>query len=720
MMRHYDELQQGVVKHWYGSFSSVLEQQEGIITLMGKTLLLQQRERNVQNDLDEIMALNPEIFAGFALISTAGEVLELTSNLQSDNLPNLSELPQTRDSFGYAMTTDKMVLGRTYNAPRLVVPARKAIYDKDGQLLGVMTGALKFGSEDGLFGRTQVLGDFNRITILRERDHYIQYATNGQPLADFYSEPMPAIEYERLLAAMKMNRSFDFLHARDSGQALSFERISEDGRGTVRGVALYNERYEFWLISEIEESFFIYQFMHVFAGYLFIMVMFQLAMFFLFRSIDRSEKKQRSVLEFQANHDPLTQLPNRNFLLSKFEEWRANKTEFSLLFVDLDNFKGINDSFGHKLGDELLVRLASRLQKVIQSRDLLIRHGGDEFVMLISDERLEAAENLVANRIFSACENIDVQQKIFSPGVSIGIAHFPQHGQELDELMRAADIAMYDAKRKRNTVRIFQPDLEGKYLLRARIEQLLRGAEKRGEIYMNYQPQVDSSGRLHGVEALVRWNPPELGFVPPDQFVAVAEHSGQMTALGDFIIDNALQEIADIQSSSGRSFCLSLNISVKQLSEPDFADKLQEKIVASGLAFVNVVVEITENILIDDVERMRAVLEQIHAQGIRISLDDFGTGYSSLSLLRHLPLDEIKIDKSFVDHLIEDETALRMARNIVAIGRNYNVTLVAEGVETEAQLECLNQIGCDLYQGYYFSRPLSAEALRCFLDEHPL
>lgn len=446
--KHYLGNQDVLAQSWYGSFSSLLDQQEGIITLLGEKLLREKQagNSNVQADLDSIMALNPDVFAGFALISKDGVVLELTSNLVSDNLPNLLEVPQTRDSFSYAMATNKMVLGRTYFAPRLVVPARKAIHSDQGELLGVMTGALKLGGSEGFFGRIQALGDFQRITVLRSRDRYLQYAGSRHLLPQFHQEPLSEYEYQSFLADLTAN-SGDITTAKKNKNGVRYTRTSMDGRGVVHGITIYHPRFEFWLTSEIERSFLIAEFLHIFAAYLATMLLFQLFMYLLFKTIDDTQKNQRKLLEHQANHDPLTQLPNRNFLLARFDDWKTRHKQFSLLFIDLDNFKGINDSYGHTVGDKLLITIAKRFQKILLPDQLLMRHGGDEFVLLIAADDSTSAETDVTEKAYQACNDIELDKKFFSPGMSIGIARFPEHGSSLEELLRVADIAMYEAKK---------------------------------------------------------------------------------------------------------------------------------------------------------------------------------------------------------------------------------------------------------------------------------
>jgi len=721
LTEYYRVSQQGLAAQWFGAFSSILEQQEAILTLMGEDLLKREANRpeDLQARLDDLMNLNPDFFSGFALISPQGEVLERTSNL-NNNVTNILDAPEVRDSFAYALETDKMVLGRTYFAPRLAVPARKAIRNNQGEVLGVMTGALSVTGADGYFAHGHVLGDFNRITILRSRDHYVQYATSDGLIKGFHEQPMAQPAYGNLMQILQDFSEPASSMALSDRTQIGFRWDAGEDRGMVRGVAIYHPRYEFWLISEIEDAFLIREFLDIFASYLLVMLVFTVSMYLLFRHIDRIEKGRRGELIFQANHDALTQLPNRNYLTSTFNEWMHEKPAFSLLFIDLDSFKGINDSFGHTVGDGILVELAKRFKANTNHNELLVRHGGDEFVLLTAGIDLEQSEQRAAALIYQACDNVCAFDMTFSPGCSIGIARFPEHGTRLDELLRASDIAMYEAKKKRNSVAIFKPSLEQHYLQRLKIEQLLRGAEQRGEIYMTYQPQLDAAGQLHGVEALVRWKHPELGLIPPDQFIGVAEQSGGMGKLGAYIVDQSLNQIQTLRQRYKMHFKLSINISLRQFAETDFADYLLAKLLDAGMPAHAVCLEITENLLIEDLDHVRGVLQKLHSAGVRIALDDFGTGYSSLSILRNLPIDELKIDKSFVNNILSDETSLKMVKNIINIGRIYEMAILAEGVETEEQRQMLEDCGCDLFQGYLFARPMEIDALEVYIQNEVL
>lgn len=384
--------------------------------------------------------------------------------------------------------------------------------------------------------------------------------------------------------------------------------------------------------------------------------------------------------------------------------------------MDLDHFKNINDNFGHEYGDLLLVQLAKRLHQVVPNNAVIVRHGGDEFVIFTHITQENALLNLAQTMIEKISEPFHIQEVSFSIGACIGIAKYPEHGNSINALLRAADIAMYQSKKIRNSTYIFTPHMQENYLRNARIEQELRNVLEHNELFMMYQPQINLDGNIHGVEALVRWKNPTLGMVPPDQFIPVAETSGQIGKMGRFIISRTLKEMKDVQKTLGITFQTSINISVRQFMEVGFLDYFLEMIREYKMNNITITMEITENLFIEDMEYILPLLIEIKRANIQISMDDFGTGYSSLSMLQKLPIDELKIDKSFIDTMVENDTTQKMVQNIIAIGKNFNMHVVAEGVETEAQKALLQSYGCDLFQGYYFAKPLSKEDLMQFFS----
>ena len=433
--------------------------------------------------------------------------------------------------------------------------------------------------------------------------------------------------------------------------------------------------------------------------------------------IAQADKKRNAALVFQATHDQLTGLPNRSYLQNNIKEWIfQNAPPFSILYIDMDHFKNVNDSFGHQYGDALLVKFSQRLTSMLPPHSIIIRHGGDEFVIFTHLTHDASLLELAHNIIEAISKPYIINKSSLSIGASIGIAKFPDHGKTLDMLLRAADITMYEAKKIKNHAQIFANTMQEDYLKNVQIEHELRKAIENNELFMVYQPQIDAKGNIHGIEALARWNNALLGSIPPDQFIPIAETSGQMVKIGRFIIERTLSDIKEVQQLLGYTFQTSINISVRQFMDATFLEHLLETIHATQINQISITIEITENLFIEDMDYILPLLHQIRDCGIQISMDDFGTGYSSLSMLRKLPIDELKIDKSFIDTIVEDITAQKMVQNIISISKNYNMHVLAEGVETKEQKSILTSFGCDRFQGYYYSKPLSKTDLIRFLQ----
>lgn len=386
------------------------------------------------------------------------------------------------------------------------------------------------------------------------------------------------------------------------------------------------------------------------------------------------------------------------------------------MYIDMDQFKKVNDSFGHKIGDIVLQKLAQRLKTIIPENSIIIRQGGDEFLLQTPNINRNQLKQIAQTLIRILSQPYQIDDISVELGVSIGIALSPEHGQDLDCLLRAADIAMYEAKVQRNSLRFFDPHMLLSLQRRLQIEQKMRLGLKKNEFFMMYQPQIACTGELYGVEALVRWKSDTLGFVPPDQFISIAESSGLMPQLGRHIITTALNEVAIIQQQFNTRFHLAINVSVKQLMHEQFLLELEHAISNCNIHKVDVTIEITESLFIEDLNKVLPILNKIHDLGMQISMDDFGTGYSSLSMLSSLPIDELKVDKSFVDNILIDLSARKMIQNIISIGKNYGMSVLAEGVENNEQAILLTKFGCDCFQGYHFSKPLIQQDLVEFLS----
>ncbi|WP_422845750.1 putative bifunctional diguanylate cyclase/phosphodiesterase [Acidovorax sp. M2(2025)] len=439
---------------------------------------------------------------------------------------------------------------------------------------------------------------------------------------------------------------------------------------------------------------------------------------------DITERKQaESQIERLAFYDALTGLPNRRLLVDRLQHAMAaaarSGAQGALLFIDLDNFKDLNDTLGHDTGDKLLVQAAQRLKGCVRESDTVARFGGDEFVVLVeglSGEEAQASAEaaLVASHIATMLgKPYALGDASHHSTPSIGIALFGQQLCSVDELLKHADLAMYQAKAAgRNTQRFFDPDMQAAVSARSALEADLRRGLQEQELALYYQPVVDGKGRLLGAEALVRWMHPRRGMVSPAEFIPLAEQTGLILPLGQWVLEAACRQlVAWSRSALTRQFFLSVNVSVRQFRQPDFVEQVLGTLHASGANPERLKLELTESLLLADVEDVISRMEHLGRYGVGFSLDDFGTGYSSLSYLKRLPLHQLKIDQSFVRDLQTDPNDAAIVRTILALADSLDLAVVAEGVETTGQLDFLQRHGCQAFQGYLFGRPMPAEVL---------
>ncbi|ELV8624799.1 EAL domain-containing protein [Vibrio cidicii] len=704
------------------SVDSLLKSQESLLEVVGRQLILKNdftltAAMQIRPILDDLMNIHSAI-AGFGLTDAEGNFLAISSNINLADLTNLKLNPVTRESFLQTLNSNRMVLGRTYFMPALqtlVIPIRKAIRDRKGNVIAVMTAGLKVDST--LVFRNDIHDNpFNRVSLIRE-DLYRTFISAEDMGIDPYATPVEDVRYRQAITAVAANISLTEAELKRQQKPVTFitNSLNHSEIMTVK----YLADYQLWAVSTTDMRFLNQTFHQQFGLYLLIFFAVQLAFYGLVRSIAENEKETLERLNYQATHDALTDLPNRLYLRNTIPLWTKNKTApFALLFIDIDNFKSVNDTHGHDFGDQVLKQIAQRLSSFLTPERLIVREASDEFIMLVRETDPSLLRILAKEMIASMSQTYLVNDVHFLLSCSIGIAVYPTHGADLDALLRAADISMYQAKQDRNSFRLFTTEMQADHLYKMRVEQRLRLAIENKSLSMVYQPQVDVHGHFHGVEALVRWQDDELGFIPPDVFIPVAESSGLMVTLGKFIIERSVNEMAIYVKPQRRKLNLSINISVKQFMQKDFSYHLLKVIEEANFDRESVTLEITENLFIEDLQQFKPICQEIHQLGLKISLDDFGTGYSSLSMLKALPIDELKIDKSFVDHIEHDAKSYNMVRNIIAIGKNFGMAVLAEGVETRAQADLLAKCHCDLLQGYYYSKPLDIKALTEYLDKN--
>jgi len=433
---------------------------------------------------------------------------------------------------------------------------------------------------------------------------------------------------------------------------------------------------------------------------------------------DISDKKeQEKRLAFQATHDALTGLGNRSLfddhLAHDFSLAKRNSQLLAVLFIDLDEFKPINDTLGHKVGDELLISVARRLEASIRPSDTLVRFGGDEFVLLLPGLDSVAEAEHVAERILEELSKphlIGAHELYIS--ASIGISAFDEDLDQPEKLLQRADMAMYKAKQQgRDTYEIFSPDLDNKLSKRVVLRNDLQEAIKSSQLFLCYQPQVDRTGNLCGLEALVRWKHPERGFISPAEFIPIAEETGQIIQLGKWVTTRACRDARRLLEMGLLKGRMAVNLSPLQFHRPSFLSKVRSVLETTGLPAEYLELELTEGILMKDTDGAIDILHALAGMGIATAIDDFGTGFSSFSYLRDLPVDKIKIDRSFVDRVITNDKDAAVCKGVITLAREMDLKVIAEGVETKEQVEFLSKNGCRAFQGYYFARPMPFDDL---------
>jgi diguanylate cyclase (GGDEF)-like protein/PAS domain S-box-containing protein len=441
------------------------------------------------------------------------------------------------------------------------------------------------------------------------------------------------------------------------------------------------------------------------------------------------KKKSEEMIRYHASYDHLTGLPNRRLLIDQLHNEMARAQRHghygALLFIDLDNFKTINDSLGHSVGDELLVVVAKRISECIRREDTAARMGGDEFVILLTE--LDDTVGLASYKVRGIAEELRLclsapcqiagQDLRITP--SVGVSIFPTPDQGVDDILKQADSAMYRAKNAgRNSIRFFLPHMQEDVDERLAISSEISKALTNNQFALHYQPQVDRSGRLIGAEALLRWYHPERGLIPPNAFLEIAEETGLMLDIGQWVLREACLQIKkwtdNLQLNDTHT--ISVNMSGKEIAAPGYVDMVTTILKETGAAPENLGIELTEGSLVSTGKDIIDKITALRKMGVKFSVDDFGTGYSSLSYLKSLPLNTLKIDRSFVNDIKDGNENVVLVDTIILMARNLGLDVIAEGVETEQEVLYLNKRGCEVYQGFYYSKPVPAETFTAMLE----
>jgi len=722
---HFKFQHENVVKIISNSTNSFFEQHELTLDIVIKQITrpeIYSNKQEIQRRFNSLIGMSKTI-KGIALRSPNGDLINLSSNMNIKNMPNLIEQSESKDSFLRTLNSNKMILGRTYYFQELdkwLIPMRKAIRNKKNEVIAVLTAGVELQTSTSLLKKDMLINSSHLIGIVKEsRYRQVILSDTNTDAKKLYNTPATKEIFDTIFSNIETQYKQSIEHIKKSEKIVRTSYIRPISNKKVLSTMKYNNRYNLWIISQIPMQYILEQFYSQLYIYILIFIIVNITLYVLFRYIANFEESKQSSLYHQATHNSLTNLPNRLYLSKHSHHWFINQNnKFSLYIIDMDNFKHVNDNYGQEFGDLVIKTIAMKIKKLTSENDFLMHHGGDEFIVFANISKKDKIINF-AQEILNTLNTPYIEEgKNILLRASIGISTFPKDGTTFDELMRCADASMQKAKKKRNTFFLFKDDIKEQYMQNLKIENELKLALTNDEISMVYQPQINADGSLYGVEALVRWKNEKLGIIPPDIFVPIAEKSGMIRDIGKFIIKKSLTEISLLQKELKKEFQLSINISVLQFIESDFLESLLNMIKESKLAHKNITLEITENFFIEDFEYIKRLLEEIEEKNIQISLDDFGTGYSSLSLLNRLSIDEIKIDKSFVDNILDKQTAQHMIQSILSIGDNFNMYVITEGIETKAQFELIKSYKCKIFQGYYFSKPIDMDILSDYIQNH--
>ena len=709
------------------STQSLLSQKESLLRVMGERLLelgSLKKTQQAQLLINELLSRNPEL-AGFGLVNTSGQLLLTSFNTNQSKPPNLLTQKDTASTFREALKSEHMVIGHTYFMKALnqwVIPLRARITDHKGNVYAVMTTGLKLNNNYSPWNKQNLPNNID-LSIIRD-DFYRIYGSYSNPTEhpEHYNKAIPLPMIKEFSSELKRQTGETFKSLKKDHKVIEMLLIDSIKRRSI-SVSSFNSEYKILITTLKPFKQLLNQMIMPVIWILSLIIIFNISLYFLFRNNFTLQKNSENKLKFQAEHDQLTQLPNRYYLNRRFQSWSNRHKQYAILFIDLNNFKTANDLYGHSVGDKILIEVTSRIKVAFQN-SLHIRQGGDEFTILLTNKDSINAIDICKQFLYTLKYPIKINENVFSIGASIGIAHYPQDGTNLEELLRKADLTMYDAKKQTSNISLFNTALEDISKHRSLIEKELEHAIRRNEFFMVYQPQIDSrNNQIIGVEALIRWNNKTLGTVPPDEFITIAESTGLIHSIGQYVINTAIRDIQAIQKRINKNnksihpIRLSINISVQQLLNKDFYSSILSLISQHDHQKIELMFEVTESLFIDDIELAKSILIQLRQHNISISLDDFGTGYSSLSVLTQLPINELKIDKSFVDDILIDQQDLMLVQNIISIGNSMEILVLAEGVENIEQVEVLKEAGCNLYQGFYFAKPMRKEDLEFFLQD---
>jgi|GEM_PF-1358227 len=715
------------------SLSSLLNKDAALIRLTTDQLLelgLSKDNPEAIKLLDDLLANNRELL-GITIANPQGEVQLATSNIQKAQFPNFLAKAETENAFNKALNTDSLVMGRTYFSSVYndwVVPLHLRIKDHNQEVVAVFSNAIKLYGDNSPFENNYLQGSV-RVSVVKA-NHYFQFASfiDEKSLEALFSEPIQPIYLDMFNKALVEQTGYTSEELKTQDLGIQFMEYANHNGELLMGAFSYDMNYGHFIFTNHKKAALIQKLKAPLAWLSSLLLLFNLILFMLFKYLSKLQRESKVTLEYQSQHDQLTSLPNLYFLTRNFNQWKkTNGSVYSVVFIDLDNFKINNDIHGHPVGDKILIEVAKRLQSFFIN-GLCVRQGGDEFIVIIPEVDKEKVANLCQDFLLNLKLPIQVRELEFSIRASIGIARSPNDDLDNEGLFRKADIAMYEAKRRKCGVFVFTEQLEIRNARNATISKELNHALLKNEFSLVYQPQIEvNTNQVIGIEVLLRWHNETLKNVSPAEFIPIAEHTGAILDISDFVFAKAFEEFLEIYQqviknnskyNHNNKFRLAINVSILHLSSKGFLDRLFKLFEQYQCEYAMLMLEVTETLIINNLDKIGGILKQVKQSGIEISLDDFGTGYSSMSYLTRLPINEIKIDQSFVQGLADDTNKSTLVKSIINLGENLDVKVLAEGVETDEQLDLLKEYNCKYVQGYYFSKPLDKISLLKYLKDY--
>ncbi|MES9833405.1 MAG: EAL domain-containing protein [Candidatus Thiodiazotropha sp. DIVDIV] len=642
---------------------------------------------------------------GMGLFDSEGNLI-IATHSSKEKFPNLKQNSATVSTFIDTLNRNHMVLGHTYYNPffdKWILPLRLAFRSPEGKQY-VVASWLDAESGNALFNHDNIPDDIASAVI--SNDYYmLDYKINYPRDTLFFQVPLPEAVVDQFNLRKLKGKQRILQPYIDRNEHLRYISVT------------YIPKYEIYISLTRAHREAIKGFTPIAKKIALATLFFCLILYLFFYIVSKKEKKAIAALEYQAKHDSVTGLMNRFAISQQIGIYIAKEKQFCLAFVDLDNFKTVNDLYGHRTGDKVLTQVAERLLTVIEDDIHCARFSGDEFALIIPHVP-EKAVDVYLNVLELIKLPFDLEYNALRISASMGVTVFPTDSDNSEELMRFADIALHQAKKQKDRLTFFDQDFYKKIERKSIIREFFNSALERDEFYIAYQPQIDiKSNSVIGVEALARWNSHDLGEISPAEFIPIAEEAGFIIPLGMHILENACKTTQNLWKQTNQEFKLSVNVSVRQLVDENFIANVSKIINKLKFPYEKLILEVTESIMIDDSDKIIQTLQILLDQGIGISLDDFGTGFSSLSMVSKLPITELKIDQSFVYNLLVDEDSAHLSEIIIQIGQHLNLDIIAEGVEEKEHVELLKQCGCHILQGYYFSKPLNVEDLIAYLLE---